>query len=351
MPTEKLLPATAEPEALGGEFRQLSIDVLDGAHHDIFKRAITRILDTDIAEITYAQIVDGLPLADVAYDSAGGGPYDDHPIYDVHNELCPGVLDKTREFRQSFDPQILKFDSRLLFAYRSAAPGSRLFNIHLIEIISLAVHQIAVVLFKLDESLHKDDGVTEWAAPKSDEFYWQHWPNGPLPTLFNHPWYLDHDQYPEGAADMAGYWAESRILGGVVLFDRRQVGADPDAVYFHPDRKDTTYRIYELLPEQKQALLSFLTADVPPSPAPLPILGDDRNRNRVDPEEPIEETGIFRDIWERKERPVTFSDERLRDVWDVTDFPTREDKYAASMRAMERKDKHDYGEDYEGGAV
>lgn len=45
-------------------------------------------------------------------------------------------------------------------------------------------------------------------------------------TLFCHKWYRDHDQYPEGVADSVGYWAEARILGGVVLFDRR----DPESV-------------------------------------------------------------------------------------------------------------------------
>jgi hypothetical protein len=29
-------------------------------------------------------------------------------------------------------------------------------------------------------------------------------------------------QYPDGLADVAGYWAEDQIFGGVVLFDRSQ---------------------------------------------------------------------------------------------------------------------------------
>lgn len=29
-----------------------------------------------------------------------------------------------------------------------------------------------------------------------------------------------HDGYPNGLADVVGYWAEARIFGGVVLFDR-----------------------------------------------------------------------------------------------------------------------------------
>ncbi|KAK0628512.1 hypothetical protein B0T17DRAFT_461152, partial [Bombardia bombarda] len=73
----------------------LSIAELDGDHRDVLARAITRVLSTDVAEISYAQIVDGLPLADVAYDSSTRAPAEGHPIKDVHKELCPGMLDKT----------------------------------------------------------------------------------------------------------------------------------------------------------------------------------------------------------------------------------------------------------------
>jgi hypothetical protein len=42
----------------------------------------------------------------------------------------------------------------------------------------------------------------------------------PFPTLFAHGSYVDHEQCPEGVADMAGYWAGDRIFGGVILFNR-----------------------------------------------------------------------------------------------------------------------------------
>ncbi|KAJ4259710.1 hypothetical protein NW762_007641 [Fusarium torreyae] len=342
-------PSTEAPSSEfkeGTKFKQLSIDVLETAHRELFGRAITRILSTEISETTYAQIIDGLPLSDVAYDSAGGGPPDGHPIEHVHQDFCPGVLEKTRKFRQEFDPEILRFDSRLLFTYQAAAPGSRAFRTRLIELIAVSVHQIAVILYELNESLHKDDGVTQWQPAEPDEFYLRFWPDGPLPTLFNHPWFIDYQQYPNGTADMAGYWAESRILGGVVLFDRRK-GSDSNAVYFHSDRLSVTYRIYELLPEQKQALIRFLTADSIPSDVPIPILGSDSNRNRVDPEEPIASTGIYRDVWERKDRIPTVGDDRLRDVWDKLKFPTLEDKIEAGERARERKHRFEYGDDYE----
>jgi hypothetical protein len=210
----------------------------------------------------------------------------------------------------------------------------------LIELVAVAVHQIAALLFELDTSVHKDDGITDWAPPKSETLYWKWHPDGPHPTLFHHRWYLDYAQYPRRVADVVGYWAEGRILGGVVLFDRRHPdtpGADPDAVYLHPDRHRVTYRICQLLPDQRSALLDFLLADEPLSPGPLPILPDLNNTVRVDPEEPIEATGIYRDLWERKELAPTAGDARLRDVWSKTDFTTTEDWFSAQRRGYQRK--------------
>lgn len=37
-----------------------------------------------------------------------------------------------------------------------------------------------------------------------------------------HKNYRDFEQYPNGVADIVGYWAEAQIFGGVVLFDRRK---------------------------------------------------------------------------------------------------------------------------------
>jgi hypothetical protein len=91
--------------------------------------------------------------------------------------------------------------------------------------------------------------------------------------------------------------------------------------------------------------LEFLTTDSEPCAATLPILGDQKILHRIDPEEPIEETGIYRDIWERKFRPPQLNNRRLRDVWDIFNFPTQADKYAASVRAAERKYKFVYGDE------
>lgn len=95
------------------QIRSLSIDILDGDHHDLFTRAITRILFTEVAELAYAQIIDGLPLTRVIYESRGGKLPKGHPLHSAHQELCPGMLDKVRQFREEFAPEILSIDSRV----------------------------------------------------------------------------------------------------------------------------------------------------------------------------------------------------------------------------------------------
>ena len=45
-------------------------------------------------------------------------------------------------------------------------------------------------------------------------------------TLLSHPDYDFQDDYPRGSADTVAYWAEDRIFGGVVLFDRGDSGTE-----------------------------------------------------------------------------------------------------------------------------
>ena len=130
----------------------------------------------------------------------------------------------------------------------------------------------------------------------------------PRQTLFNHPAYFEDDIYPEGLADVVGYWAEDRILGGVVIFDRRPQAdpLNPPNVYFHSCRDHVTDRVYQLRDDQQQALLDFLLLGDPSVKCPLPVLADKQNRVRVDWTTAHTHSQIFRDIWERK--PLTRAD-------------------------------------------
>jgi hypothetical protein len=96
----------------------------------------------------------------------------------------------------------------------------------LIELVARAVHQFGVWLYQQDTNHHKNDELGLWRPSETKlRFYPRTYPS----TLFCHEWYRDYDQYPEGIADCVGYWAEARIFGGVVLFDRRDPGVVPNA--------------------------------------------------------------------------------------------------------------------------
>src|ERR1700761_8607370 len=95
------------------QIRRIKMDLLPKAHCDVLIRALHNVLSTDIAEVTYAQILDGVPLAEVANDRYSPHFIDlRHPVQQ-HTSLCPGVTEQTKAFRSSFDPAILEFDSRV----------------------------------------------------------------------------------------------------------------------------------------------------------------------------------------------------------------------------------------------
>lgn len=111
---------------------------------------------------------------------------------------------------------------QLFHKYQAASLGSRAFKTCLIEMVAIAIHQIAVDLYKLDLDLGNHKDLVTWAAPISLKGFYQVYPTGQLPTLFMHKSYRDFEQYPNGVADIVGYWAEAQVFGGVVLFDRRK---------------------------------------------------------------------------------------------------------------------------------
>jgi hypothetical protein len=206
---------------------------LDAEHRDAYSRAVQAILATKLAEITMAQLVDGLPRAEIAWQAQGSFLTRGHPLTD-HEELCEGVLIKTQSLRDNIDLDTLSFESHLLQAYSNAEIGSTEFNLRLLEIVAVSLHQIAVILFNLTPKAHTPEyiaNVTDWQEPAGWVEYmgrktWEEPFFPPRPTHFFHCAYLDFDLYPNGLADVAGYWAEDQIFGGVVLFDRGQSGTE-----------------------------------------------------------------------------------------------------------------------------
>ena len=110
----------------------------------------------------------------------------------------------------------------MLVAFQNAPPGSETFNLRLIELVVVSCHQIGAYLFELDDGAHKHEVHDGWFAMALEEERTgkNRRAYRPQKAAFFHRFYEDSDQYPRGVADIAGYWAEGRIFGGVVVFDR-----------------------------------------------------------------------------------------------------------------------------------
>ena len=91
------------------------IDILDETHSGTFRRALANVLMTDLAFETYAQIIDGLPLKDVAWDRNPRARRIclQHPI-NTHVELCRAAFDRAVRFRNEFDADSLKFKREVI---------------------------------------------------------------------------------------------------------------------------------------------------------------------------------------------------------------------------------------------
>ncbi|KAI1009026.1 hypothetical protein LB504_001885 [Fusarium proliferatum] len=309
----------SSPECVG-------LDRLEGHHYDSLSLALRNVLNTDIALMTFAQIIDGLPTADVVWDRYSATYEPSHPIIN-HKTLCEGALEKAKGFRAQFSMTDVMVDLEKLNAYQKTKPSSRSFQLRLIEMTACALHQIGVQLSQV-EKVH--DPATTAGHDIESTIKWERPPDNlcrftPKPTMFIATQFTAYDRYPNGVGDMVGYWAENRILGGVALFDHSQAWTNDDEpnVYFQCGRARVTFRVCQLLDTQQSTLISFLLADTEDAiiKCPLPILPTSENRVRIDPGDAIPVKKVYRDIWERKLAPRRWRAPRLERPKTSLDYP------------------------------
>lgn len=92
-------------------------------------------------------------------------------------------------------------------AYRLAGEGTKEFKTRLIELVAVAIHQLAVRVFKMKLNLHQGDvdSAIDWVRPEPPDYPGRWFEIPPRPTLFNHDGFFADEIYPEAEADMAGY--------------------------------------------------------------------------------------------------------------------------------------------------
>jgi len=127
-------------------------------------------------------------------------------------------------------------------------------------------------------------------------------PIPPKPTELFHPAYQDREQYPEGVADVVGYWAEYCLFGGVFLFDRGESGTECRDAFIHPVGK---YRIFQLSEAKTKQFVDFTLSE--PLPNHKVSCGlrfrAEKYTRRIDPYDAMS-LHIYRDKYERKIPPT-----------------------------------------------
>ncbi|KAI0124080.1 hypothetical protein BJ170DRAFT_735807 [Xylariales sp. AK1849] len=275
---------------------RVSAQCLAPEYSHILSWALDNVLSLELTEFTMAQLIDGLPTCSEAWDVRG---------------------------------------SLTIQADQNAEPGSIAFNMRLFKVVAAAIHQIAVFLFNIQPKSHSQaeiQATTAWEPPPDYIGEGRNRrliprPNlGYRPTSFSHVAYLDYEQYPHGIADVAGYWAEDRIIGGVILFDRGDSGTDASSmrrdVYFHAGRDGETFRVWRPLEDQFNPMLDFLLSENIPEleATPFPMFATDLNRYRYDPCDAMAVHHIFRDSWERRNLAIKPEERDVRSAGDCPEI-------------------------------
>lgn len=98
---------------------RVSIEDIDPEHRSAFSKAVQRVLSTALALETYAQVIDGVPLCDVAWDRYRHRLHETHPI-NYHEELCPGALEAAKSMRDELDLGSLSFEAKVSISFWSS---------------------------------------------------------------------------------------------------------------------------------------------------------------------------------------------------------------------------------------
>ncbi|KAL3600791.1 hypothetical protein FPOAC2_05040 [Fusarium poae] len=202
----------------------------------------------------------------------------------------------------ALDPYHMQFDEYLLKSFQDANKGSEEYNIRLVELTVVACHQIAVYFFNLDDGAHNHQLYQDWAQQRRMEQILTSEVRDIIPpSAFFHTSYTYFDQYPQGLADVAGDWAEGRIFGGVVVFDRGETESECKSMWIHGARLRGPTTLYPPTPDQFDSFINFLLSDPEErTTCPLPIHGKNENRPRWHPYDALAKYHIFRDKYERR---------------------------------------------------
>lgn len=144
--------------------------------------------------------------------------------YSLSHSLLPAVVLWSYWYQE-----FITVGEQPLLAFDQATPGSKPFNLRLLELLAVSCHQIAVFVYQFSDSGNRHCAEhTSWRDEEREIHAWD-WYRPPI--AFTHGIYTAVEQYPNGYADVVGYWAEARIFGGILVFDRGVSGSEVRYIY------------------------------------------------------------------------------------------------------------------------
>ncbi|KAK2811475.1 hypothetical protein FQN50_002098 [Emmonsiellopsis sp. PD_5] len=260
----------------------ITLSDIDQERAEILKRVLTSILRRDSVKTVFAQVIDGIPIAS-AYESTLTARTEltsrtepSQRSVSLSGQFCEseGILDT------------LELNPTVAQLYQDSPLMSSSFNMHLLELVAIAVHDLAGNLYL---KFHPG-GATQVLEPNDDPYFKREYIS--LSTMF----YCDPSRFPRAFLDVVGYWAEVQIFGGVVC----------NGAYIHPRHPELLFE----LSESQLATLSNLGRltlhdNLNPPPFPLPFTCEPQART-VDHATAFLRLNIYRDRDERFVRPPTW---------------------------------------------
>lgn len=224
-----------------GDLTNVSVEKLQK-----LKTVFRHILALSIARDTYAQIIDGTPTRTPFSDEIkeSRSTFYQTIIDSDNTKPTDKATQKYEGIRSKITPQDLVIDLKVAQNYQNAPSGSRENNLRLLETAAASVHSLAGMIYA---SKHEDMDVN---PPEP--------PGGHLPQFhhtdgyyvnFYHTEYKRFEDFPFGLLNVVGYWAETELFGGVVLFERSEGSSGITNAFIHPQR---TSRAFQLSDHQLQ---------------------------------------------------------------------------------------------------
>ncbi|CAD6593633.1 MAG: hypothetical protein ASARMPREDX12_007362 [Alectoria sarmentosa] len=211
------------------------------------------ILALPIAKTTYAQIIDGMPTRTYFSDEYRDSDYYTTIIDSDKVKPSDQAMEEYEKMKTTFAPQDLIIDLKVAQKYQNAPSGTYEHLLRLVQIAAASLNALAGMIYvsrHRDMELNPPDppGGSHRLFHRTDDFY----------VKFYNTDYRHFQEYPFGLLNVVGYWAETEIFGGILLFEHDEIGSGIISAFLHQQH---TSRAFQLSKEQLQHFAQLHKAD------------------------------------------------------------------------------------------